>query len=605
MKNITFDKVLKVHEVINQTILTMKKIYLSLLSLLVCVGLKAQVDVTFNVDMNDVDITTDSLHIAGNFNDPDQDGTVYPADYNAAYPNWSPNGILLTDEDADGVFTVVLSLNPARYEFKFINGNDWPYNESVPSACTVEVGGNSNRQMMVGTEATSYSVCYGKCVACGENAVRFRLDVSTIDLDIDGIFAEPGEDISPDGIHVAGDFQGWDPGASALQDWNNDNIWEATYSVGTATSVSFKYVNGNSWDFPNENMSGACSGGDGNRLEAITSDNNVLNVYCWNSCDPCTQPVAVTFSVDMNAACADLTPGMFLMGTVTDWANGAAMSDDDGDLIYTLTLNLAPTASAYEYKFRIGTGGWEGIGNRMITVSAGDPVVLPEVCFNSSEPCGATYAPADVTFECRPGAATIGTGESIWIMGNFTEPQWQPGSIQLTDGDGDGTWSVTVPQVCLTELFYKFAIGSAQGTFSLEETADFSSIGGCGVDNGTFSDNRILVRTSADPVTICWTFDTCDSCLEDNVEENTVVANLQVYPVPADEILNVYFNSPVSQKIAIRMVNTFGQVVLEENVGMVTGQRTIGLNTSAIAAGIYSLVISNGVSVQTRTISVK
>ena len=84
-----------------------------------------------------------------------------------------------------------------------------------------------------------------------------------------------------------------------------------------------------------------------------------------------------------------------------------------------------------------------------------------------------------------------------------------------------------------------------------------------------------------------------------------MVANLQVYPVPADEMLNVVFNSPVSQKLNIRLVNTFGQVVLEENAGMVTGQRNIGLNTSAIAAGVYSLVISNGLSVQTRTISVK
>lgn len=583
----------------------MKKIYLSLLSLVVCLGLKAQVDVTFNVDMNEVDITTDSLHLVGNFNDPDYDGTDYPTDYNAAYPNWTVTAISMTDGDGDGVFTAVLSLNPARYEFKFINGNDWPYNEIVPSACTVEVSGNGNRQIMVGDAPISYNVCYGACAACGENAVRFRLDVSTIDLDLDGNYAEPGEDISPDGIHVAGDFQAWDPGASVLQDWNNDNIWEATYSVGTATSISFKYINGNTWDFPNENISGACGGGDGNRLEAITSTNNVLNVYCWSSCDPCTQPVPVTFAVDMNAACADLTPGMFLMGTVTDWSNGAAMSDDDGDLIYTLTLNVAPSTTPYEYKFRIGTGGWEGIGNRMLTVSAGDPIELPQVCFNSSEPCGPTYPAADVTFQCMPGTATIGAGESIWIMGNFTEPQWQSGSVQLTDGDGDGIWSATVPQVCLTELFYKFAIGSAQGTFSLEETADFSSIGGCGVDNGTFSDNRKLVRTSADPVTVCWTFDTCVSCLDISVEENEVVANLQVFPVPADELLQVAFNSPVSQKLNIRLVNTFGQIVLEENAGMVTGQRTISLNTSDIAAGVYSLVISNGMSVQTRTISVK
>lgn len=601
---------LKVHEVINQTILTMKKIYLSLLSLVVCVGMNAQVDVTFNVDMNEVDITTDSLHIAGNFNDPDQDGTVYPANYNAAYPNWTPSGISMTDGDGDGIFTVVLSLNPARYEFKFINGNDWPSNESVPSACTVEVGGNSNRQLMVGDAPVSYSVCYGGCVACGENAVRFRLDVSTIDVDLDGVFAEPGEDISPDGLHVVGEFQGLDPDGNPLQDWNGDNIWEGTYSVGSASTVSYKFLNGNNFDLPIENISGACGDGAGNRSAEVTS-NTVLPVYCWNSCDPCTQPVAVTFSVDMSASCVDLSLGMNIMGTLSDWSNGIAMSDSDGDLIYTVTLNLAPSVSPYMYKFRIGNNsnngnnGWEDGGDRSITVSAGDPVVQPTVCYGSTSPCGPVYPAADVTFSCIPGAVEIAEGQSLWVMGNFTTPQWQNGAVQLLDDDGDGTWTATVPQICFTNIFYKFAVGSGPGNLPIEETADFSTIGGCGVDNGTFSDNRKLERTSADPVSVCWTFNTCVSCLDISVQENEMASNLSIFPVPADELLNIQFNRPVNEMVEIRLVNTFGQVVFAENLGKVTSSRTISLNTSAIASGIYSVVVVYGDSQYSRTISVK
>ena len=585
----------------------MKKIYLSLLGFALCWGMSAQVSVTLNVDMNSANPTSTLLNVVGNFNDPDYDGTVYPTDYNADYQNWTLNTIMLTDPDLDGVFSVTLTLSPARYEFKFIDGDGWDFAENVPTACTVEVSGNSNRQIMVGSNNDeTYSVCYAKCVACGENAVRFRVDVSTVDIDGDGIFGEPEEDIHPAGIHIAGDFQGiWDPSTLALQDWNGDKVWETTLPVGTATSVMFKFINGDSWDFPNENIVGTCGDGGGNRLEAITSDNTVLSAYCWNSCESCTLPVAVTFQVDMTASCLDTSPGVFLMGTATDWSNGTALTDLDLDGVFELTLNIG--AGSYEYKFRVGTDGWEGIGNRQLVVVADTPVTLPAVCFGSADPCSGTVDPGDVTFQARPGTNVIPNGQSMWIMGDFTSPSWQVGALVMTDTDGDGTWSVTVPQVCQSNLKYKFAIGldnTVTTTDWLEESADFSAIGGCGVDNGTFSDNRELIRTSGDPITVCYTFDTCTSCLV-GVDENEVVANLSVFPIPANDVMYVNFTSSVAQRINIKMLNAMGQTVLEENPGVVTGQRIVSLNTSALASGIYYLAISNGTTLQSKTVSVK
>lgn len=586
----------------------MKKIYMSLLAFALCWGVSAQVAVTFNIDMNSSNPTTTTLNVAGNFNDPDGSGTVYPVDYNAAYQDWTPNTINLTDPDLDGVFSVTLNLMPARYEFKFLDGIGWDFAESVPSACTVEVNGNNNRQILVGdVNDVEYSVCYGKCVACGENAVRFRVDMSTVDVDGDGILGEFGDDIYPFGVHVTGDFQNpvWTPGANALQDWNGDNIWETTLSVGTATSVIYKFINGDSWDFPNESIAGLCGDGQGNRSEAIASDNTVLPAYCWNSCESCTLPVAVTFQVDMTASCLDTSPGVFLMGTATDWANGTAMSDLDLDGVWELTLNIS--AGSYEYKFRVGTGSWEGIGNRLLTVVAETPQTLPAVCFGSADPCSGTVAPGDVTFQVRPGTNTIPTGQVMWMMGDFTNPSWQAGALAMADTDGDGTWSVTVPQVCQSNLKYKFVIGldnMVTATNWLEESADFSAIGGCGVDNGTFSDNRQLIRTSGDPITVCYTFNTCDACII-AVEENDVVANLSVYPVPANDVLNVNFTSNKAQRITIKMLNAMGQVVLEELPGVITGQRIVSLNTSALSSGIYYLTISNGRSLQSRVVSIK
>jgi hypothetical protein len=576
----------------------MKKIYLSILSLMVAVGAMAQTAVTFNVNMLPVGMS-DSLHVVGNFADPNYDNVIENADYQ----NWTPSAVsgLMTDDDMDLVYTTTLMLQPGRYEFKFVNGNDWPFSENVPSTCTVEVNGNSNRQIMVGTEATSYSVCYGECADCGQNAIRLRVDMSTVDLDADGVFAEPGEDISPLGVHVNGSFVNWQTFVP-LQDWDGNNVWETTIATETADPIQYKYINGNDWLNPNESVGAPCGDGQ-NRLLTIADANTVLPVYCWNSCDPCSQPVAITFQVDMNASCADTSPGVNLMGTATDWASGAPMSDDDGDGIWTITLNLS--AGNYEYKFRIGDGGWEGIGNRQLTVVADTPTELPAVCFNSAEPCGAVVAPGDVTFEVRPGAVQLAAGQVMWVMGDFTQPNWQDGALQMTDTDGDGTWSVTVPQVCISSLFYKFRAGTPGGSDFTEETADFSAIGGCGVDNGTFSDNRILVRTDSNPITVCWTFDTCEACGPASVEETSAVSDVRVYPVPAENQLNVQFNAAVAQRMSVRLVNSMGQAVIEENLGVVFGQKTITFNTNGIASGVYALTLFNGSETQVVNVMVK
>jgi len=578
----------------------MKKIYLSILSLMVAVGAMAQTAVTFNVNMLPIG-PSDSLHVVGNFADPNYDNVAENPDYQ----NWTPNAAsgLMTDIDMDFVYTATLMLQPGRYEFKFVNGNDWPFAEGVPQTCTVEVNGNSNRQIMVGTEATSYSVCYGECADCGQNAIRMRVDMSTVDLDADGNFAEPGEDISPLGVHVNGSFVNWTTFVP-LQDWDGNNIWETTIATATADPIQYKFINGNDWNTPEliENVGAPCGDGQ-NRLLSITDANTVLPVFCWNSCGPCTQPVAITFSVDMNASCLDTSPGVNLMGTATDWANGSPMSDDDGDGIWTITLNLS--AGAYEYKFRVGAGGWEGIGNRQLTVVADTPEVLPSVCYNSAEPCGPIVAPGDVTFEVRPGALQPTAGQVMWVMGDFTQPNWQDGALQMTDTDGDGTWSVTVPQVCISSMFYKFRVGTPAGADFTEETANFSEIGGCGADNGTFSDNRQLVRVDGNPVTVCWTFDTCEACAPASVNETAAAANVRIYPVPADDQLNVQFEAAVAQRMTVRMVNSLGQVVVEENLGVVFGQKTISMNTASLASGVYALTINSGSENQVFNVMVK
>ena len=52
------------------------------------------------------------------------------------------------DEDGDGIYEVTLTLKPATYEFKYINGNIWDVGEaSVDTECAF--GEFGNRQVQV------------------------------------------------------------------------------------------------------------------------------------------------------------------------------------------------------------------------------------------------------------------------------------------------------------------------------------------------------------------------------------------------------------------------------------------------------------------------
>lgn len=572
----------------------MKKIYFSILGMAVGFGLNAQVAVTFSVDMTGQTVSPNGVHLAGAFNDPDQDETVFPADYNAAYPNWTPSAIELTDGDMDGVYSVTLNLNPARYEFKYINDNNWGAGEeSIPATCQVG-GGNSNREIYVADAALDYSVCWNSCAPCGQQAVRFRVDMST----------QPA--VSPNGVHVAGAFQNpqWQAGDSPLKDNDGNGVWEGFYVVSSPT-FEYKFINDNSWDNGlDESVAGDCSPGNGNRTITLTDANTVLPVVCFGACTPCVEPSMITFRVNLTNSCINTTDGVNLMGTVTNWASGTPMTDLDLDGVWELTVPLAP--GTYAYKFRVGGGNWEGFpGDRALTVVAGQDEILESFCWGLATPCGPFNAPADVTFKMYPGVGGIPNGQYAWVMGDFTG--WQGGAIQMTDANSDGVYEHTIADFCPQVLNYKFVIGVDNTNTTvdwLEESADFTEIGGCGVNNGTFSDNRFYERTDAEPVVLSYTFDTCQPAIV-SVEENEMISSLNIYPVPATDMLNVSFNSSIAQNVNVRILNNLGQVVVNQQVGTVSGTRLIVMDVAQLASGLYTLELVGNAGKTSKLVTIK
>ncbi len=561
----------------------MKKIFTFCFVALSAMMAQAQVAVTFNVDMTGTAVDANGVHMAGNFNDVNYDGTAE----NAAYVNWNPSAIALADQ-GNGIWSVTLNLVPERYEFKLINGNDWPFAEDVPPACQVEVNGNDNRFWSIsGLNATeSMTVCYASCAACGENTVRFRVDMT-----------QEAAGVNPAGIFVAGDFQGWNPAGSQLIDPDGNGTFEGYYSIGTATLAQFKFINGNDWAFA-ESVPAECNIA-GNRELNVVEPNTVVDVICFSACGPCQAPTPVLFRVDMSLQTVNVN-GPHVAGSFQGWNPGDAntlMTDPDGDNIYEVTLLLQP--GSYQYKFVNGAAwadGNESIpadcnvgGNREVVVAA-DPVV-EHFCYSQ---CGAECvtdpAAADITFRVNM-FTTAPDAAGVWMIGGFTTPVWQAGAVQMTDDNLDGVYECTVNVSGVADIQYKFV----NGDVAVSANEEAAGIMNCGIENGVGGYNRIHTRTGIAEVlnTVC--FDSCADCII-GVQEAMALTVLNAYPVPANEFVTLSFGQVKSAPITVRVMNNLGQVVSTQYMGnLPTGNNQVRVNLEGVAGGIYAIELSNGI----------
>jgi hypothetical protein len=571
----------------------MKKIFTFCFVALSAMMAQAQVAVTFNVDMTGQTVDANGVHMAGNFNDVNYDGTAE----NAAYVNWSPSAIALADQ-GNGIWSVTLNLVAERYEFKFVNGNDWPFAEDVPNACQVEVNGNDNRFWSIsGLNATeSMTVCYASCAACGENTIRFRVDMT-----------QESAGINPVGIFIACDFQGWNPAGSQLIDPDGNGTYEGYFSIGTASAANFKFINGNDWAFE-ETIPAECNVS-GNRNLAVSDINTVTDVICFSACGPCQAPTPVLFRVDMSLQTVNAN-GPHVAGSFQGWNPGDAntlMLDPDGDNIYEVTVLMQP--GTYQYKFVNGAAwadGDESIpadcnvgGNRQVVVAA-DPVV-EHFCYKQ---CGAECVSdpdaADITFRVNM-LSTAASDAGVWLIGGFTTPVWQGGAVQMTDADGDLVYECTVNVSGVADIQYKFV----NGDVAVSTNEESAGIVNCGISNGIGGYNRIHTRTGIAEVmnTVC--FDSCADCII-GVQEAMALTVLNAYPVPANEFVTLSFGQVKSAPITVRVMNNLGQVVSTQYMGnLPTGNNQVRVNLEGVASGIYAIELSNGTEKTAVQIAVK
>ncbi|MFK7807368.1 MAG: T9SS type A sorting domain-containing protein [Saprospiraceae bacterium] len=281
----------------------------------------AQVQVTFQVDMSGQSVSADGVHIAGSLND------------------WNTEANTLTDQ-GNNIYAVTLDLTPGvDYEYKYLNGNAWGTEEAAPGTCTI---GGSNRIFTAPTANMTLPVTpFNNCPSAVETQmVKFSVDMT-------------GQSISGNGVHVAGNFQGWNPGAISLSPVGN-NIYEVTVPVLSSISViQYKFVNGNDWGME-ETPGAGCANGDNNRLYIIKDAGDVdLPTATFGGCSNPIDTRTIVFKVNLDGT-APSADGVHVAGSFQGWNPEGTQMNDIGDDTYEVAVEVMKPVMYLEYKYLNG-----------------------------------------------------------------------------------------------------------------------------------------------------------------------------------------------------------------------------------------------------------
>jgi thiol-disulfide isomerase/thioredoxin len=78
-----------------------------------------------------------------------------------------------------------------------------------------------------------------------------------------------------------------------------------------------------------------------------------------------------------------------------------------------------------------------------------------------------------------------------------------------------------------------------------------------------------------------------------SLKESVSEIGLNVYPNPATSVANVSFNNESASETTITLTNSLGQVVYEENLGAVSGNQNVQINTAELNSGIYTVTVAS------------
>ncbi len=555
-----------------------------------------QYAVRFAVDLaKEASVSTDGVHLAGSLQ------------------GWDPGKSRMVNlYSSNKIHEIIFCLADGTYAFKYVNGNAWGKDESVPSSCAV----NNNREVVVNSANVELSkVCYGSCDACPSRpSPKYRV---TFQVDM-------GSECNVDDVDLAGGkINGWAGGTYLSNQSGLSGDWKIT-KIGVGPSKGDI-----SWFSESiTSTTRVCMQDDRVILNRDGSFHNVMGSETWiegwqkTGANGCGTPVA-PFDGSTAGTWKDHGNGTFTVygkGShvgIPKVVNGAEITSiaDARDSVtyeYSITGNKLTTYInfgggywQFEYdrnatkssvwtttivldsgvevahKFRKITKAngsdivsWEGGSDRKIF--AHNDTTLLARCFGKDEACAGTpIPPADVTFKVDMSQEIA--ADTVWLMGSMTIPAWQSGAIALKPSATEkDVYETTVKGICPDYFEYKFA-NEVMNSQTTGETFPDTTDRSCLVDNGLGAFNRKLTRTNGDAITVFYMFNSCMMGGNSNVSD--LSAEVSIAPVPAVESFTVRLAGSTATQVSIMSID--GRVV-----------RTMSANASVVEMNCSGL---NGV----------
>lgn len=387
------------------------------------------------------------------------------------------------------------------------------------------------------------------------------------------------ETVSADGVHIAGNLNGWSTDANMLTD-QGSNIYAITLDLQPGTDYEFKYLNGNAWG-TEEAAPASCTIGGSNRVFTASTSDMTLDVTPFNGCQASVATQMVKFSVDMTGQSVS-TNGVHVVGNFQAWTPDATPMTDAGNNIYEVTLPVLSSIGVLQYKFvngnawggeeTPGTGCGNGDNNRPYIINgAGSTIDLPVAAFGG---CTNPVPTKTVIFNVNLAGAMAST-DGIHVAGSFQG--WTTDGTMMTDM-GNDLYQVTVDVMNTTSyLEYKYLNGNAWGT---EETVPAAC---------SYNDNRyqIIELSNMDTVnTPVYEFGTC-SDLSVSINDVKEVALFKIAPNLASESVLLTWETTISERATLVVYDLNGRIAFQQNVVNLNAADNIRIDVNNWAAGMY------------------
>ena len=249
------------------------------------------------------------------------------------------------------------------------------------------------------------------------------------------------------------------------------------------------------------------------------SDDNSITYDFINPLEIKTVTAGIqTYNVTFSVNTANITVGengRYLGGGIIGPANAYAMSDDDGDGVWTVTISMGEgTTGNYIFLNSPANGeDWgakENLTGQECADGEYDDRLLAEVtsdttllhCFGSCESDGTCPATTEVTFNVDMSQYGLMDGDTVHVNGEFTGWCGSCGN-EMSDDDGDGVYSITF-DLEPGSYFWKYTVNGWDDQESFSDAVD-----GCTANNNGNFDRQVVVTDEAQELTYCW--NSCDS----------------------------------------------------------------------------------------------